>query len=54
MFVCLREFVSIVFELWVRGKNMKFGVGKKENMGYEKEKKNLRFRVEKRENLGCG
>ena len=35
MFLCLREFVSVVFGLWVRGgKNLKLGVGKRENMGY--------------------
>ena len=35
MFVCLREFVLVVFGLWERGKkNLKFGVGKRENMGY--------------------
>ena len=35
MFVCLREFVSVVF--WAVGKkekNLKFGVGKRENMCY--------------------
>ena len=35
MFVCLREFVSVVFGLWIRGeKNLKFGVGKRETTGY--------------------
>ena len=43
MFLRLREFVSVVFELWVRGgKNLKLGVGKRENMGYEQEKKEKR------------
>ena len=61
MFVCLREFVFVVFGLWVRGKKYDIWSGKERKYGQwvrerkkKRKKKRKRFRVWNRANLGYG